>query len=486
MKYVLLAYFVGTISGLLAQNNFGSLHSNYTPTNSVFVNPSSILDSKVWLDINIAGAGSYINNDLVYLHDQNWIPIARDAANNELRLTEDDVQYNHGKNRYHAYNRNFVNALGAVWNQGDHAAQLSINARSYTAVRKIPDYVAFFIDNGVPPYTIQHDIDYSLKNVRAASLQFAEIKGSYAYTFLKRRSDLYMGGISFTKIFSIMGGGANLYNFDFLVDNDSLAVLYHLKSDLMYTPEAQFNVNGGFGIDLGFTYERLMGEAASYFPNSPKLGCRTVPYKYKIGVSIIDIGSMKLAEEDYHFAGYDFSDYYWLQYDEEEIDEANVTNVFEEVEQTITEGEVKDPGKIRLPTYFSVQYDRNLWRSRIYLNATLIQGIPPGKRKFGIRHANSFSITPRYESYFFDLAIPISLYEYQYPQLGISLRIGPITIGTDKLISWIAKSDLYGADIYAHLKVPIRYHPKCKGKFSPAKFENGQKYKKYHPCDAYN
>jgi hypothetical protein len=362
---------------------------------------------------------------------------------------------------------------------------LSTGGRSFTAVRNVPDYVAYFIEHGVPPYTVQHDINYSLQNLRVGSMHMGEIKGSYAYTFLKRRRDMFMGGISISKFFPVGGAGANIYDFNFEVDNDSLAILYHLESDLMYTPNPGFNTKGGLGLDLGFTFQRMKGEAGSYFPNSPKLGCREVPYLYKLGISIMDIGYLKFPQEEVLFAGYDFDDYYWLNYSEEEINEDNATDVFEEVEQDISNGRVRKTNKMSLPTFVSAQFDYNAWASKIYINATWVQGIPPGRNKFGVRHANSLSVTPRFESFFFDFAIPMSLYEYRYPQIGASLRLGPITIGTDKLLSWIQRTDLYGADIYFHLKLPFRYHPKCKGRFKPVKSTNGQKYKKYRPCEAY-
>ncbi|MFT5858654.1 MAG: hypothetical protein ACI865_000742 [Flavobacteriaceae bacterium] len=474
------------------QNALGTLHGNYTPTNSLYVNPSSMLDAKVWLDINIVGVGSYTNNDLVYLSDQSWGSLSRDMIQlSKGRIeasdlpNDEDVGYNHGRNKYHAYNRNFVTGPSAVWSQGDHAAGLSIGGRSYTAVRGVSDYFAQFIENGVTQFTPQHDIDYSLENLRVASLHFAEIKGSYAYTFLKRRRDMFMGGITVSKFFSVAAGAVNVYNMDFNVDNDSLGVLYDVQADAMYTPDPKINWKGGMGLDIGFTYQKMLGEAGSYYPNSPKLGCRTVPYLYKIGVSIIDIGSVKFDEDDVLFSGYDFQDFEWLNYADVEVSDENATEVFVAQESNIGSGRVKKPHKVRLPTFASVQFDYNLWASRLYVNATLIQGLPPGKNKFGLRHANSLSVTPRFETYFFEFALPISLYEYQHPQLGASIRIGPLSIGSDKLISWIKRSDLYGMDIYAHLKIPLRYHPKCKGRLKGVKKGKGQRYKKYRPCEAY-
>lgn len=476
--------FVFAFSGQ-AQNNFGSLHSNYTPTNSLYINPSSILDAKVWLDINIVGAGSYTNNNLVYLEDQRWFDVSRDAIRGEVNLTDDDVGFDQGRNKYHAYNRNFVQGLSGVWSQGDHAAGISAGFRSFTDLRGVPDYMAQFIENGVADFTAQHDIDYQLEKVRVASSQFGEIKGTYAYTFFKRRRDMFMGGVSLSKFFPVGGAAANIYNADFNVDNDTLILLDRFTADAMYTPEPQFNGGKGWGLDLGFTFQRMLGEAGSYFPNSTKLGCRENPYKFKLGVSLMDLGSIKFPEDQVRYAGYDFTNFDWYRYQATEVDEEDAVSIFAAQEGDITSGNVRKPYRMSLPTFASVQFDYNLWASRIYVNTTIIQGIPPGKNSFGVRHANSLSVTPRYESFWFDLAIPFSLYEYRYPQMGLSARLGPLTLGTDKLWSWIAKSDIYGADIYLHLKIPIHYNPKCKGYRKANKSKNGQRYKKYRPCEAY-
>ncbi|MFT6243660.1 MAG: hypothetical protein ACJA0U_002871 [Salibacteraceae bacterium] len=451
------------------QNNFGSLSSNYTPTNSLYINPSSILDAKVWLDINLVGAGSYTNNNLVYLRDQRWFDITKDAINDDIRLTEDDIGYNQGKNKYHAYNRNFVTGPSAVWSQGNHAAALSTGARSYLGVRTLPEYAGNYIENGVQDYVLQHDIDYTITNLKVAALGFGEIKGTYAYTFFKRRQDMFMAGISLSKLFSTGGGAMNIYDAQFFVDNDSLLPIAHLEADAMYTPNIDLNPKGGWGLDLGFTYQKMKGNANQYFPNSKRMGCNSMPYLYKLGVSIMDIGSLKFEEGDYLFSGYDFDNYDWYAYADQEVNDDNFTTALEEAEDVITQGQVRKQNKIRLPTFASVQFDYNLWASKIYVNATIVQGIPVPKRRFGIRHANSLSLTPRFESFFFDFALPFSLYEYRYPQMGASVRLGPITIGTDKLWSWIQTHDIYGADIYVHVKIPFRYNPKCRSRMKSSR-----------------
>jgi hypothetical protein len=457
-QLILLGSLILSLKGY-TQNAFGALHSNYTPTNSLYINPASTLNSKVWLDINVAGAGVYLNNDLVYLKHYSLAQVTSQAIKETLLLTEADLGYTQTRNKYHLYNRNFVAGPSAVWSQGNHAAGISIGARSYAAVRRVPDYMARFIENEVQPYTAQHDIEYVAKDIRATLVGFAELKLTYAYTFLKRGRNMFMGGASYSKYFPISAAAANIYNFDFLVDNDSLTRLYNLEADAVYDINAWFKKRGGWGMDFGFTYQRMLSDVTRYYPNSPRSVCREVPYLYKLGISIMDIGNVKI--DDGHYAGYNFSGYDWYDYADASANEDNPTDLFAPQEEDIDNGRVRNTYKIRMPTYLSAQFDYNVWASRVYVNATWVQGFGVSDRKFGIRQANSLSITPRYESYWLDFALPVSLYEYKYPQLGASLRVGPITIGSDKLINWFFKGRIYGSDIYFYMKIPIRYHPSC-------------------------
>lgn len=468
---------------LTAQENFGAAFSNYTPTNSVFLNPSSISDAKTWLDIHIVGAGAYGMNNLAYINNDNYLHILR-TRGEELR--QSDLLYNHSRNKYHAYSNAFARVLSGVWCQGDHAAGLFFNVRSIAAVRGIPDYAARFIQYGVPPYTQQHQIDYDLKKVRAAAIGFGEIQLSYSYTFYKKQRDMLMAGISLKKMISLGGGAVNLYDFGFNVRSDTLVSVFNLQTDAMYTPEVKMDFKGGLGLDLGITYQRMLSECASYYPNSPKMGCRSLSYKYKIGFSILDVGSVKFREENFKFAGYDFQSYDWYNYSNTDPDQNDALSVFQNQESDITTGRVKKPRKIRLPTCVSLQGDYNLWASRLYANASIVQGLPVGKNKFGVRRANSLMVGLRYETRFLDVSLPFSLYEYRYPQLGLAVRIYCLTIGTDKFLSGLVNSDLYGGDIYIHLKIPVYYHPKCRSHHKAGLgYDPSRIRRKKHDCDAY-
>lgn len=486
MKKVLFAIALCWLHGqlLIAQETFGALHSNYTPTNSVHINPSSMLDAKTWLDIHIVGAGAYVNNSLVAAENTTLIRLAT-----QRNLTEDQLVYRSGRNRYHAYNRNFVQVLSGVWSQGDHAAGLSFGAYSYTDARRIDEPIARFIENGVTLYTPQHLTDYSLQRLRANSLAYGEAKLSYAYTFHKRQRNMFMAGISYKKIFPIVGGAVNIRDLNYNVFSDTVLHIYNFTGDAMVNTQPEFSMRGGWGFDLGFTYQRMYSGCDSYYPNSKRGGCNRLQYKWKLGISINDLGYAKFNPDNINYVGYNLDETDVINYADLTTEAGVFPQVLVDQESNPNQGVVRNPHKMSLPTSFSIQFDRNIKPSFLYLNATWVQGIAPRGAAFGPRRANTISITPRIETKWFDFALPVSLYEYQALQLGTSFRFYFLTIGTDKLLNYFVPSDIYGADIYFHLKVPLFRNPKCKdrgrGGFGGRGNKGGFKGKKYPKCDAY-
>jgi len=477
LKYLGLILCFVSWTKLNAQNTFGALNSNFTPTSSVHINPSSMLDAKTWLDINIVGIGSYTNNNLFALENTTVIR----SISSGLPALE-DLHINSGSNFYHVYNRNYIQLLGAVLSQGDHAFGLSLGGYSYTTVRGIDDSLAYLMESGINGTTIDPITQHSLRNFNVTGLAHGEIKLSYGYTFLKQRNEMFMLGLSIKKIFPLAGAALKMHQLDYNVVNEILN-MNNFQGDVMLNTSPEFSFKGGTGLDLGFTYQKMYDQCRSYYPNSKKNGCSRKLYRYKIGVSINDIGYAKFNPDNTEYYGYQESD---TQYDlNRGINSAD--DILNQLTGDLENGIVKNPNKMSLPTTFSVQVDYNILPGFLYVNGTWVQGIGPRKKAFGPRHANSISVTPRFETKWVDFALPFSLYEYQKAQLGASIRLYILTIGTDKLLNYFVPSNVYGSDIYMALKVPIFYNPKCKGKEKGGGMSlfGGKHKKRVAPCDAY-
>ena len=459
----------------MAQDSFGALHSNYTPTNSVHINPSSMLDAKTWIDIHIVGAGSYTNNDFLSAKSTTLLRL-----NKARDIDVNDLDFRSNKRFYHIYNRSFVQVFSGVISQGDHAFGLSFGAYSFFDVRRINDTLAQILENQINSVPNDFLSSYSLDNFKSNALGYAEGKISYAYTYSKKRKEMFMIGFSFKKIFPLAGGALKIHELNYKFQNDTTFFIGNFKGDLMYNSTPEFSLKGGMGIDIGFTYQNMYDGCSSYFPNSRRNGCSRKNYKYKIGVSINDLGYAKFNPDN--------SEYYGYQFTEEDFDFNDLNDIDQIVNQLTGDsqnGLIRKPYKLSLPTSLSVQIDYNILPNFLYVNATWIHGVAPAKRVFGPRRAHSLSVTPRIETKWIDFAMPISLYEYRYPQMGASLRLYFITIGTDKLLNFFIPSNIYGADIYAHVKVPLFYNPKCNKKNGRSSNGRRKKGRKYPICDAY-
>lgn len=456
---------------LNAQNTFGAI-SNYSPTNGVAINPANMSNAKTYLDLNLIGFGAFANNNLFFFADRTIPDVFKSLDTLQLNrniytdykelkkdIYYDQVILNKGRT-INLFNRDFIAGPAATWNKGIHAVGIAFNGRSYSGVENIPAFMGSFLQHGFSGFARQQGKDYNLKNLRISSINFIEIKGSYSRIFYKKGKNLLSGGVSIKKFFSVSGTALTVNDLSFNVNNDSILSVHNFDADVMSTNGA-YTKKGGMGIDLGFVYQKTLSNCDSYLPHDPKSGCRYIPYKYKLGFSIIDIGSVKFDKKNTVYHGYNLKDISLQQYSNFSNNPDSVLSTFSSKDD-FTKGLVKNPYKIQLPTFISLQFDYNVWRSIIYVNTILVQGLSYSITTFGIRHANSLSVTPRIETKFFDFALPFSLYEYRTPQLGINFRLGPITIGSDKFINWVINSDLYGGDIYAYFKLPLYHHPKCR------------------------
>lgn len=456
MKPCFLLLFMLFCQLFSAQENYGSLNSNYMPTNSVMINPSSMLDVKTRFDINVVSAGAFLMNNIVYLENTSLRSYLA-----EKRYEEDfsfEIKLN--RRKYHAYNRNMAHGPGFVFSQGDHAFGLGLSVKSYTHVRNIPGEVI----TAIATMEVPEDKSVQGKNISMASMAFGDIKFSYAYTFLKRKRELFMGGISLSKFIPIRAVASKIRAVNAEILNDSTGFVFDVDADNVYLNPDSIVLFSNFGVDLGFTYERMQSESYNYMPNSGKNNCRRNYYLYKIGVSLMDLGSLKFLEEEVEYIGLKATDY---DFTREEFSEDNL-NPFEMIQGNAvvttdpSAAFIRKLNKVRLPSYASLQVDYNAWNNKFYLNLTWVQRLPQSSKAWGISRGNSLALTPRYESRLFEAALPLSLYEYAYPQVGLMLRFWFLSLGTDKLGSLLFDSDVYGSDFYFALKIPIVYHPDCR------------------------
>jgi hypothetical protein len=112
-----------------------------------------------------------------------------------------------------------------------------------------------------------------------------------------------------------------------------------------------------------------------------------------------------------------------------------------------------------LPSALSAQADINLI-SNFYLYGVITYGVP-WLNRLGVQRSGYIGVAPRWETKRFEASLPVSMYQYKRPQVGLCLRLNSIIIGSDDLGAILMKKDIYGADIYVSVKYTIFKHWKC-------------------------
>jgi hypothetical protein len=221
------------------------------------------------------------------------------------------------------------------------------------------------------------------------------------------------------------------------------------KGKVAYDPNYKWGK--GLGTDIGFTIQHNTGQ--HYTQRFSRL-CEQEfePYDYRISVSLLDLGWVTFKDNAISGTLVNTSP---INFDLRNF----VFNSTEDVIDTLNYHYHPNPKDSSLlkkkftvvtPTALSFQYDKR-YSDHIYVTAAGVIGIPLGKN--AIKRPSQLAIIPRYESDIFEVSLPLSLYDFAKPRVGLSARIFFLTMGTDRLISLAGKHDYYGYDFYTSIRL---------------------------------
>lgn len=448
MRYTTFIVLVLWITSLTssAQESIGIGISNYSPSNSLLLNPSSIVDSKTFLDIHLAGASVFVRNNFAY------IPGGQASLTNPSSFGNiEEPGYNYGGGPFRAYTDILAQGPTITATLGRHSFGLYTGFRTMADVRGIGERTIRYVTEGFQygPYIGE---ETRVRNLRVTAAGWAEFGLSYGTILHQQGSNMITAGIHVKRLIGVSGVGVRLNDWHFLVADSNRMETYNLRGRYGFR-EPAWNSGQGWGMDIGFTYKRTKGGVTNYVPHLPKGGCETCDYDYKLSVALLDLGRISFDPE---FFASTFDENDTTNFDD--FGSQNPEGA-EEVVSLIEEGlGGSDSGettnfRIVMPAAISAQFDYNIGYN-FYANASLILGAP-WRNSLGLQRAALLSITPRYEIKRFEVALPISLHEVRDPMIGAMVRLNSIIIGTDNLGAWLGNNDIYGADIYFHVKYTI-------------------------------
>jgi hypothetical protein len=357
---------------------------------------------------------------------------------------------------------------------GIHSFGLYTRARSYTSV-KVDLPLAKHIFEGFK-YLPQLRQEYNLNSMYVNSLTWLEYGLSYGLIFSQRAKTMMSAGVNVRYLTGISGIGLQMDNVNYEVLDSTDMRFYNFTGQLKNANPA-FGSGKGWGLDVGFEYSQMLEDVSRYRPNTSRGGCKKVDYKWKLGVSAMDIGYINF-NKGASLQNFTNTATLWHQYDSTGIKGYNgvdsLINAQFNPQRTFT----RTPEfKAWLPMAASVQFDYN-FENNFYINATAIYGPRLGNN---VRRGALIAVVPRYERKRWEVSLPISLWDFQYPQFGLQIRLNNmLIIGSDRIMPFLYRSNVYGLDFYFHLKFSIYKNPAC-GRRSKGK--NGKN--SHSECPAY-
>jgi outer membrane protein OmpA-like peptidoglycan-associated protein len=428
-----------------AQDYAGYNTSNYSGVNSVFFNPGNVVDSRYKWSVNLVSANVNIANDYATLKTSGLFKT----------IGGDTSSYN--INRTNFGNTNFLlNAdifgPSVMFNiNSKNSLAITTRGRAMANVDKMPGDLLNTLensgDNVVFPATL------NTNGFKISANVWTEIGITYGRVLIDKTSFLkggltvkYLGGIG-AGYFSLDANGkidkdpaGN--NF---IQNTTGQLNYGLGGEDINNINLNFN-GSGVGADIGFVYEYRPAYISAKDENK---------YKFKVEAALHDLGSIKYNHGSSD-AAYSLNTNLNPPYDSLRLDRFSNISSFNDIDTALNSAGVSIKktsaanGKFNmsLPTSLSGSVDYHVV-SGFYVNVG--GGVSLNKNSSNLyktHTANYIMLTPRYEGKHFGAAIPISNSSISGFNAGISLRAGPIFLGSGSILSTLIRGNTQQADVH--------------------------------------
>jgi hypothetical protein len=462
-RTTLLLLLLYTANFISAQQNLGIRNSNYAGIQSACLNPSAIADSKLKWDINVFSTNTVFDNTFLFiprdsLHILGFKSIINDIIHQTQFFTHFDPQ--HPDKLYNVTLSNELLGPSFMINTSNKSAiGLITAARFYT---NINDITGHFAQNAFA-FLQQQDLwnkTFHDSTARLNTMGWLEYGINYARVIYKDERNELKGGVTLKYLQGIAAAYFKNTNLNYNVTNVAQFAFTNSSIDYGRTDyNTLLNPNGnqhfihgnGLGANIGFTYLRLN----NFSDRDETNGENENNYVYRIGVSLIDAGSINFNK---------YSAAYHLEADTANYTNWKVNHIYNNTQLDRTLSAVfynndslkslqADHFRMKLPAAISFQFDWNFYKN-FFVNATIVKGFTHDDKQ-GVIRPDVYSLTPRYETRSFEVSVPFSLLYYGHlqPRLGVAARVGCFFFGGDALGGLLKLNDFEGADFYAGIHV---------------------------------
>jgi hypothetical protein len=443
---------------LCAQEQIGIHHSNYAGTDAVGLNPARMAGQWAYLDVRFVGADVFAWNNLVAVSgtDRSLFGELRNSvqgSTNGALSVRESLSLTDKKGLVALG----IQAPAMTLALGRGTLGASLRARSYVSIMDVSPELGRFIYNGLG-FEPQRNTRYDLQGPRIAASAWSEASLSYAHIVRAQGFGVLSVGATARYMIGHAGAAMSLNEFAFTLSDTARLDVHGVSGSYGFVMPGM-NVGRGMGGDVGVVYERTIDEADGYMPHRSDRGCTPLAYRYRIGMSLVDLGGIRYRDAQagsFSTGAISIPDYNTVNVDPED----GLDSLF----RTVTSHQAVEDLRIGSPTAIALQYDQRV-RHQLYVAFAAVQRLasPQGMR---LRRTNLLALTPRFETRYVEVAMPIVVREYDLrrPGVGLMIRSHSIIVGTDNLLPMVGARDVYSADIYLRIKWTFFRSPFCKGK----------------------
>lgn len=441
---------------LTAQAQLGQRLDAFAGINGVFLQPAANVSTPYDWDLNLANVGIAFSNNYAFLSNASGFGLLRDARQNlTADVLEDDQAWALGDQTY-AYdflNRgekhfgNFeLDVLGPAFSiqVGDWTRigafsrfRTSVGARgidanfSYYPYDQRANGSSFVLDQTTAAMASWAEVGLHLSQAIPVGDE-AELQLGLNARYLIPFEGGYFsnpGGTEFTKFgVDTIGLRSGVTQFAFsggVRDADNIS-----------TPSGN-----GFGFDIGLRY--------AWEP------LKQGGYRYTLGLSVIDAGIMtfnqnaelhQLSSEN--VVAITSQDYRFVE-GQDDVDEV-IGILNEQFYGRRDVSLIDDQFTIGLPTALSIQFSYQPIND-LKLSTAYVGGLNLDERQ--LKTGQQVALAAHYSRWWYGAGLTTNLHDWRYLNLGFQLRLGPVTLGTDRFVGTISKAKRFqAADFYVGVK----------------------------------
>jgi len=442
VRVQLFIFLIATTTYCVAQQYNGLSADNYAGNIGIQHNPANLADSRFRFNMNVIGLNAHLQQNYLQLESPNsafkflnWKWDSTFGTPNPSNPFEEEYvkERLNGKDKF-VFANGSVNAFSMQFALDKGAGfSFGLTTKSYANVSNLPEAAikTFLQDLNNQGYIKENQrrltgetIDI---NASAAALAYQQYSARYAMVANDSKSNFVKIGFGLDYNLGLYGGYARLKDVNYtltgidtlLLNNGEIEMAY-VKPDYLAQPERRLNdyfgksrLGRGIGINAGIVYEHRSNTKANKYKMNRKTiqDNSTNKYDWKLGASIVDLGFVNFNNEEaiqslnvstsspLQWSNFDSADGWGSQNDLDSF----ATNFFSSNTRE-TSFRMFTPATLRLSGDYKV-------KNNIYVSANYTQSLIRNTSK-GVRLPNVITISPRYESRWLTVGLPISASRY--------------------------------------------------------------------------